>query len=334
MRNRRDRIAVVVALSAVVIASSCSGSHPAQSGASLVGIHKIQHIVVIMQENRSFDSYFGTYPGADGIPTAKGKPAACVPDVAGARCVRPYPDHFDVNRGGPHGHPAAVQDVNGTRMNGFVLERRKSRGPCDEPTNPDCVESGSAKDVMGYHTGSDLPNYWTYAHDFVLQDHMFEPDDSWSLPAHLFMVSAWSADCTRHNDPGSCRNAIQTPGIRPRTGNPLDPTSYKAPIYAWTDLTYLLHAHGVSWNYYVVPGVEPDCRDPATLSCAPVAAEPQNPGHLESAAVLRHGADRPPARQHPIRSAVLRRCEERRSTARRVGRSVGRGERAPAGACQ
>ena len=36
--------------------------------APLTGIHKIKHVVVIMQENRSFDSYFGTYPGADGIP--------------------------------------------------------------------------------------------------------------------------------------------------------------------------------------------------------------------------------------------------------------------------
>ncbi len=46
------------------------------------GIHKIRHVVVIMQENRSFDSYFGTYPGADGIPMKNGKPAVCVPDPA------------------------------------------------------------------------------------------------------------------------------------------------------------------------------------------------------------------------------------------------------------
>jgi phospholipase C len=32
------------------------------------GIHKIQHVVMIMQENRSFDQYFGTYPGANEIP--------------------------------------------------------------------------------------------------------------------------------------------------------------------------------------------------------------------------------------------------------------------------
>src|SRR5262249_34702926 len=44
------------------------------------GIHKIQHVIVIMQENRSFDSYFGTYPGADGIPERNGRPTVCLPD--------------------------------------------------------------------------------------------------------------------------------------------------------------------------------------------------------------------------------------------------------------
>ena len=50
------------------------------------GIHKIQHVVMIMQENRSQDTYFGTYPGADGIPAG-----TCVPDpgVHGS-CLRPF----------------------------------------------------------------------------------------------------------------------------------------------------------------------------------------------------------------------------------------------------
>ena len=52
-------------------------------------------------------------------------------------------------------------------------------------------------DVMGYHTGREIPNYWAYAKHFVLQDHMFEPNASWSLPAALFMVSGWSATCTK-----------------------------------------------------------------------------------------------------------------------------------------
>ncbi len=49
---------------------------------------------------------------------------------------------------------------------------------------------------MGYHTAAEIPNYWTYAKDFVLDDHMFEPVASWSLPDHLYLVSGWSAKCS------------------------------------------------------------------------------------------------------------------------------------------
>ena len=108
---------------------------------------------------------------------------------------------------------------------------------------------------MGYHTGSDIPNYWTYARNFVLQDHMFEPNASWSLPAHLFMVSEWSASCTQHNDPQSATTRCRPPGPEPANGNPTQVRPGRdAPIYAWTDLTYLLHEHHVSWGYYVVAG--------------------------------------------------------------------------------
>ena len=50
------------------------------------GIHNIQHVVIIMQENRSFDSYFGTFPGADGIPMQNGVPTVCVPDPKSSTC--------------------------------------------------------------------------------------------------------------------------------------------------------------------------------------------------------------------------------------------------------
>ena len=57
---------------------------------------------------------------------------------------------------------------------------------------------------MGYHTEAELPVYWAYARNFVLQDHMFEAIRSWSLPAHLYMVSEWAASCARIDDPMSC----------------------------------------------------------------------------------------------------------------------------------
>jgi phospholipase C len=112
---------------------------------------------------------------------------------------------------------------------------------------------------MGYHTAADIPNYWRYAHEFVLQDRMFEPVNSWSLPAHLFMVSEWSAVCGNPYDAFSCRNSTAY-GNQP-TGNPL---------YAWTDITYMLHRSGVSWRYYIAGGTQPDCERASEMTCAAV----------------------------------------------------------------
>ena len=232
-------------------------------------IHKIKHIVVIMQENRSFDSYFGTFPGADGIPMQNGIPTVCVNDPLTGQCVRPYHDAQDLNHGGPHGAPNARADIDQGKMDGFIAQAEKGKGSCVNPENPACSGNGQT-DVMGYHDYHEIPNYWAYAKNFVLQDHMFEPDASWSLPAHLFLVSAWSARCTIKGDPESCVNNIQGPVTLQRADN------YRAD-FAWTDLTYLLHKANVSWAYYVAPGTQPDCDNDAA-SCAPVKQAAKTPG--------------------------------------------------------
>src|SRR5436305_13311566 len=110
---------------AVLVACSSGGSNgaPAAKG-------KIQHVVVIMQENRSFDSYFGTYPGADGIPMVNGQPTVCVPDPAHGGCVKPFHDSNDVNGGGPHGQDSATADINGGKMDGFVAQAEQGRKGC------------------------------------------------------------------------------------------------------------------------------------------------------------------------------------------------------------
>src|SRR5205807_9054564 len=194
------------------------------------GIHLIDHVVVIMQENRSFDSYFGTYPGADGIP--KG---VCVPDPARAGCMRPYHDTADRNAGGPHDHSNALRDIAGGTMDGFVGQaesgrRRDCSVHVDAPT---CSLAPKQPDVMGYHDWHEIPNYWAYARHFALQDHMFQQDTSWSLPQHLFMVSEWSARCHRRGNPMSCVNAVENPLAPPHEAQ--NPTRRK-PSYAWTDL--------------------------------------------------------------------------------------------------
>src|SRR5260370_10030380 len=113
------------------------------------GIHKVKHVIGVMQENRSFDSYFGTYPGADGIAMTNGIPSACVPNPAGP-CTRPYHDTADVNGGGPHGEANAVADVDGGRMDGFIAQTRTPRSDCKNPNDPAC-SGGGTPHVTGYH---------------------------------------------------------------------------------------------------------------------------------------------------------------------------------------
>jgi phospholipase C len=92
------------------------------------------------------------------------------------------------------------------------------------------------------------------------------------------MVSEWSAHCTQHDNPGSCVNALQAPGTPPAKPPFYGGTTAAAPIYAWTDLTYLLHKSNVPWGYYVVSGTEPDCENPAAVSCAGVQQKASTPG--------------------------------------------------------
>jgi phospholipase C len=235
----------------------------ARPAAAVAGASKIRHVIIIMQENRSFDSYFGTFRHADGIPGLAGHrgKVPCLPNPSG-HCVRPFHDRRDLNHGGAHFSGNAYSDIDHGKMDGFVRNQEKSCHHC---------RTVPPHDVMGYHTKKDIPNYWGYAHHFVLQDHMFQPDVSWSLPAHLYLVSLWSAHC-RSAAPSSCKTSVNRPGNPANWGR--HPT-HRRPHYSWTDLTYLLHKHKVSWRYYIFRGIEPDCESDTAKSCAPVTQGPR-----------------------------------------------------------
>jgi phospholipase C len=107
---------------------------------------------------------------------------------------------------------------------------------------------------MSYFTRPDIPNYYALADWGVLQDHMFEPVDSYSLPSHMFLTSAWAATCTNDHNPMSCHSDPQVSGNGP---------------YPWTDITWLLDKEGVTWKYYVGDGTN--------LSCPKYPCSPNNP---------------------------------------------------------
>lgn len=224
---------------------------------------KIKHIIIIMQENRSFDSYFGTFPGARGIPAG-----TCVPydpTMPGEGCVAPFHDPLDVNLGGNHSIAFAQRDLDDgittAKMDGFVNVQTKGfpAYTCTAPAPPvscfGALYGELIHDVMGYHTADDIPNYWAYAQHFVLQDNMFEAVRDWSFPSHLDLTSEWSAVCADNTQALSCHTEhvdLPTPGLQ----------------FPWAPLFQLLDLHDVSWKYYLGEGTEPDCED-GQESCPP-----------------------------------------------------------------
>jgi phospholipase C len=165
--------AVGVALASLLFVPSASAASPV---AAPTPTTPIQHVVVLMQENHTFDNYFGTYPGADGIPAG-----VCMPrDPANpsAGCVTSYhlPSHRTIDLS--HGTDVAGIALNGGKLDGFVYAQNKRNLPGDT--------------AMGYYDGSDLPFYWNLASSSVLADRFFSSDAGGSKENHLYWVAAQS----------------------------------------------------------------------------------------------------------------------------------------------
>ena len=235
-------------LSVLALALVVTPSAMAQSQLQLAQSH-VAHVIVIIQENRSFDNYFGTFPGAEGFP-----PGLCVPNRPGypaEGCTAPYHNINLVNAGGGHG--AVGPDYDNGAMDGFIYQQTLG-GVSACKTNPAECPGIKAHDVMGYHTAAEIPNYWTYASSFVLMDHLFESVATASFASHLELVSGWYAHCSSV-DPMTC---FETYNL----GNP--PVQG---ILAWTYLPFLLDRANVSWTYYLSQGTEPDCNN-GEMTCA------------------------------------------------------------------
>ena len=133
----------------------------------------IKHLVVIMQENHTFDNYFGTYPGADGLP--KGLRMVIDPENPDAGYVEPW--HIGNNSIADPGHNRSVFDeqYNDGKMNGFIsaLNNRKQNGQI----------------AMGYYDDRDIPYYWNLADNYVLFDRFFSSAKDGSFSNHLYWVA-------------------------------------------------------------------------------------------------------------------------------------------------
>ncbi|MEP7059899.1 MAG: alkaline phosphatase family protein [Actinomycetota bacterium] len=235
---------------AVCLATLPSAVGSKSHAADATGIFKLDHLIFIVQENRSFDHYFGTYPHVKGFPTnSAGHITTCIPNPYLGHCSTPYHTASIWQLGGPHGHAQALADIAHGHMNGFIGQLPNISNKCwVHPKQQACkayVGPQGQPDVMSYVTRREIPNYWAYAKHYVLQDHMFESVDSWTLPSHLYLVSGWAAHCSSPHDPMSCKSNVAFEGgdLKWKYGHP--------PIYAWTSIMELMDQAGVKWRQYV-----------------------------------------------------------------------------------
>jgi len=154
--------------------AAVSGDGAATGATALETTTPIKHVITLMQENHSFDNYFGTYPGADGIPEG-----ACMPyepDDPSAGCVEPFriDDRAVVDLG--HNLTTFVEQYNDGRMDGFLK------------VFEDQVETGDLS--VGYYDDENLPYYWNVADNYVLFDRFFTSAKGGSVPNHFYWVTA------------------------------------------------------------------------------------------------------------------------------------------------
>jgi phospholipase C len=126
--------------------------------------HPIEHVVFIIKENRTFDHFFGKYPGADGVTEGQTLDGRTIP-LAPAQDIQPH----DIT----HGFDSGLRAINGGRMNGFNF-------------------IGMGGDLSGYvqFDRSGIPNYWAYADRCVLADRFFTSMYGPTFPEHLYTVAA------------------------------------------------------------------------------------------------------------------------------------------------
>ena len=145
-------------VSLLAAAGVCVGLIAAAPPAQAATKTPIKHIVVLMQSGHSFDNYFGTYPGADGIPSGACLPASTLQPKAHA-CVRPYHLGDALASDLDHGSGTWARQYDGGRMDGFVSAYRRL--------------GLSGATALGYYDQRDIPFYWNVAGNYVLFDRFF-----------------------------------------------------------------------------------------------------------------------------------------------------------------
>jgi phospholipase C len=224
MRKARVRCVVVVLAFAVGLCTPAR-AEPVQPGT----IAKINHIVIIVQENRSFDNLFDGFPHAHSSPRGKlpnGGSTALVPISLTAT--------YDIS----HAFQDAKMAYDRGKMDGFAYEY--SGNGMSQYSHPQ----------YGYVPRKEVTPYWDLAHSYVLDDRMFASQLDGSYVAHQYLIAGWAGGAYNYPavEPWGCDapsgNAI---GLLNQIGQPIGMT---VPCFSYKTIADELDAKGIAWRYY------------------------------------------------------------------------------------
>lgn len=173
----RSVLGIMLAAALLVVVAGPAAGAPSDEPTPedrLETLTPIKHFITLMQENHSFDNYFGTYPGADGFP-----PGLCEPidlNRPEAGCVEPYPIGDDAISDLAHSAETFEAQYNDGQMNGFVAAHG------DRPADIAAL-------AMGYYDDYNLPYYWNIADEYVLFDRFFTSSNGGSVRNHFYWVT-------------------------------------------------------------------------------------------------------------------------------------------------
>jgi phospholipase C len=274
MQARNATLSFVV-LAVVAGAVSCargplgSSALPPSSPEITMAKSSIQHVVVVIQENRSFDNFFATFPGADGTTTGQ---AAAMPHLIATTCrqsgqrvvARPtsipltkvsllgqgFPGNFGANSDLDHIHTGYTQDYDGGKMDGYDLSLFGPNGS----STPTCTYA------YQYVNPSDIAPYWDIAKQYVLADHTFQTQASSSFTGHQDLIAGGTQisgneaviDNPSYFPWGCDANKTVVTAIIKKGSGKVYPYGGPFPCFTYATMRDLLDAKGVSWKFYAV----------------------------------------------------------------------------------
>ena len=187
----------------------------------------IKHVVVIVQENRSFDNLFQGFPGADTVSSGSASDGSTIP-------LRPVSMAYGLDPN--HNYNEFQLSVDGGKMDGF---NKVVTWPTNEPNL-----------VYGYVPRSEVQPYFDLATAYALADRMFQSNNSNSYVSHQYLIAAQSANAVNVPTafPWGCDAPAGTTISVLQNGNVVPGTA--APCFDYQTIGDLLDASNVSWAYY------------------------------------------------------------------------------------